>query len=176
MTDKERGETAEGLQCSYRRQLNSLGRNTMRRVLLAAAALSLAFAAHGWAQSGPTTAPASPPASPTVGSAAGASTVPLPPPARSLPVAATLPRQQYVVDTGAAMREWHPVVDSYLDSSVPPGREANQVEVKNAWQKLRAEWDSLQKADDATWSTARTGFEAAWNQFQAAWEKAKRTS
>jgi hypothetical protein len=91
-------------------------------------------------------------------------------------VAATLPRQQYVVDTGAAMREWHPVVDSYLDSSVEPGREKNQTEVKAAWEKVRAEWDALQKSTDATWSTSRTGFEAAWQQFQSTWEKAKKAS
>lgn len=154
----------------------------MRRVFLAAAALTVALGAQAWAQTGPSggqATPAGTPAvgSPAVGSSAGASTVsPLPPPGRPIPAMATLPRQQYAIDTGANMREWFPVVDTYLDSEVAPGHQKNQTEVKAAWTKLRAEWDGLQKVDDANWNAARTSFESAWREFEATWQKAKNQS
>jgi hypothetical protein len=92
------------------------------------------------------------------------------------PVAAGLPQNQYVLQMGERMRQWFPVVDTYLDSAVPPGRVPNQVSVKTAWERARAEWDALQSADATAWNARRSEFEAAYTGFERAWDEAQRNS
>ncbi len=90
------------------------------------------------------------------------------------PVAAGLPQNQYVIQMGERMRQWFPVVDTYLDAGVPTEQASHQVEVKRAWEHTRAEWDELQRADATTWNAARSDFERAYTNFESTWDKAQR--
>ena len=92
------------------------------------------------------------------------------------PIAADLPQNEYVMRMGEHLREWFPVVDTYLDAGVPQGRIQEQTKVKEAWQQVRDEWDQLQKADTGAWSSARTEFESAYTRFEQAWNHAQRNS
>lgn len=91
-------------------------------------------------------------------------------------VAAGLPQNQYVLQMGERMRQWFPVVDTYLDAGVAPEHAENQVDVKQAWERARSEWDELQSADASAWDVARSEFETAYMNFERAWNKAQRNS
>ena len=96
------------------------------------------------------------------------STAPLP------STAAGLPQNQYVLQMGERLREWFPLVDTYLDAGIPPPRANLQAQVREAWEKVRAEWDQLQSADTAGWDAARSEFETAYTNFEHTWDEAQR--
>jgi hypothetical protein len=87
-----------------------------------------------------------------------------------------MPENQYVLQMGERLRQWFPIVDTYLDAGIPFERANLQANVKTAWARVRAEWDELQRADANHWNSARSEFEAAYANFERVWDNAQRNS